>query len=179
MSAFDSHKFHGLECLKVLEGEFTDVSIVNLKTGEVIESSAETVFSIHHINAFEIDDGSEIIVDMATNEPTFLKEYSLLKNILNPPETSDGSITMSNEIIRYTINLKTKTVTPSRFPNNIPDPNRRYENNFDLPTINENYRGQEVFYVFIELILSFNIFYIADCSIRRFNIPNYFYSSTA
>ena len=117
------NKFHGLECLKVLEDEFTDVFIVNLKTGEVIELSAETVFSLHHINAYETDDGSEIVVDMATNEPTFLNEYSLLKNILNPPETSDGSITMSNEIIRYAINLSTKTVTPSRFPNTIPGPN--------------------------------------------------------
>ena len=135
--------FHGLECLKTLENEFTDIFIVNLKTEEVMKFATEPIFSIHHINAYETVE-SEIVVDLVTNDPMFLKEYSLMNNILNPPEFSNGSITMSNEIMRYSINLQTNSVTPSRFPNYILGPNRRYVNNFDLPTINENYRGREV-----------------------------------
>ena len=135
--------FHGLECLKTLENEFTDIFIVNLKTEEVMKFATEPMFSIHHINAYEIVE-SEIVVDLVTNDPMFLKEYSLMNNILDPPEFSNGSITMSNGIMRYSINLQANTVTPSRFPNYILGPNHRYVNNFDLPTINENFRGREV-----------------------------------
>ena len=138
------NNFHGMECLKILEDQLTDIFIINLKTKESYEIAAETLFSIHHINAYEINDGSEIVLDMCTNDPSFLKEYTLMTNILNPPQFSNGSINLSNEIIRYTINIENQKLTSSRFPNVMSGTNRRYVNNFDLPTINEDYRGRKV-----------------------------------
>ena len=40
---------------------------------------------------------------------------------------------------RYRINTKSGKVVPSQFPNSIKN---RFINNFDFPTINEDYRGK-------------------------------------
>ena len=82
---------------------------------------------------------------MSPVDPMFMKEYPLLKKMLNPPEFSDNSVVLNDEITRYHINLDTKTVTSSRFPNLLGNTtNSRYVNNFDLGVINEAYRGRKV-----------------------------------
>ena len=71
------HNFHSTECLTVLENELSDIFIVNLKTGKVIEMQGEILFSLHHINAYE--KGEEIIIDLTTaNEFTMRYSVSFL-----------------------------------------------------------------------------------------------------
>ena len=45
----------------------------------------------------------------------------------------------ANVHFRYRINTKSGKVVPSQFPNSIKN---RFINNFDFPTINEDYRGK-------------------------------------
>ena len=48
--------------------EPTEIFIVNLKTGEVQDFKDETVFSQHHINAFESSDGNQIYLDISPGD---------------------------------------------------------------------------------------------------------------
>ena len=142
------HAFHLLECTEVLDNELTDVFIVNLKTGDVKEISAEVLFSVHHINAYETNDGKEIILDLSPTDDNGMKEYPLLDRMLNPPEnsTSDETSTCGkDQVTRYTINLETKKVEASTFPNLLEGTSyARYINKFDMGVINEAYRGRKV-----------------------------------
>ena len=107
-------------CVKVLENELTDIYIVNLKTKEVTEIQAEALFSMHHINAYETSDGTEIIVDLQPTNDLALEEYPLVDKMKNPPEVSTSNDTSTcgiHEVTRYRINLQTKEVTGSTFPN--------------------------------------------------------------
>ena len=66
------HYFHVTDCLSVLNNEYSEVFIVNLKNGKVIEMQGDIQFSLHHINAYESRDGKEIIIDLASAD-----EFSL------------------------------------------------------------------------------------------------------
>ena len=139
---------HGTECIEVLKDEPTDIYIMNLKTNEIEKMSAHTLFSLHHINAYEINEGTELVLDMTPVDPLWLKEFPLLKNMINPPEYSHSTIVMNDELIRYNINLQTKEVTSSKFENLLKDTKHgRYINNFDLGVINEAYRGKQVIFI--------------------------------
>ena len=61
---------HATECLGILN-EFSDIFIVNLKTGEVIELQEDIIFALHHINAYE--NGETIIIDLAPADEYALK----------------------------------------------------------------------------------------------------------
>ena len=100
-------------------------------------------FFQHHINAYEINDGREIIVDMSPSDPWGLKTYVNLENMLNPPEFSNGTSPSEGlKLTRYHFHLDTGSVEQINFPNLL-DGNR-YIEQFDFPTINEEYRGKEV-----------------------------------
>ena len=58
--------------LQVSENEPTGIFIINLKTGEVSEMEGETLFSQHHINAYESGE-NEIILDMSPSDELSLK----------------------------------------------------------------------------------------------------------
>jgi carotenoid cleavage dioxygenase-like enzyme len=140
--------FHVLECLKYLEDEYTDVFFVNLKTGDVQEIQVDAYFFQHHINAYEINDGREVIVDLSPSDPWGLAEYVKMENMMNPPEFSNGSNADGvgeAEITRYHFHLDTGSVETISFPNLMEKDNAlsRYINKFDFPTINEAYRGKE------------------------------------
>ena len=57
---------------QVTENAPTQIFVVNLQTGQVSELEAETLFSQHHINAFETVDG-KIILDMSPSDELSLK----------------------------------------------------------------------------------------------------------
>ena len=100
-------------------------------------------FFLHHINAYEIEDGQEIILDLSPSDPYALRDYLSLENMLNPPEFSNGTTPMAGaEVTRYHIYLDTGSVEATTFPNLLNG--SRYINAFDFPTINEAYRGKEV-----------------------------------
>ena len=141
--------FHIMNCLDGQEDEPTDIYVVNLKTGSVDQIVAKTLFSFHHINAYETNEGNGIVLDMSPGDPYGMRDYPLLDNMLNPPQYSDllnGSTTGNNEVTRYHINLQTKTVDSTTFPNLMEGQNSRYVNRFDFPAINEAYRGREVIF---------------------------------
>jgi carotenoid cleavage dioxygenase-like enzyme len=136
-----------LECLEVLKNTQTDVYIINLKSGDVKEMSSDIVFSMHHINAYETNDGEDIVLDLAPTDEMALKDYPLLKNMLNPPENStswDTSTCGKHELTRYTMNIETGQISYSTFPNLLRGTsNARFVNKFDMGVINEAYRGRE------------------------------------
>ena len=140
-------RFHILECVELLKDELTDIYVVNLKTGEVKEISAKTLFAFHHINAYETNEEQKIVLDMSPSDPNGLHDYPAFENMLNPPEHSigiNGSTCGDDELTRYYINLVSNTVEAFTFPNLHSGEDSRYVNKFDFPTINEAYRGKKV-----------------------------------
>ena len=140
--------FHVFE---ILDGsnrtDTTDIFVVNLKTGDVKGPFyAPYVYSAHHINAYE-DNDQEIILDLAPTPFENFREYLRLDNMMNPPETLDDATSTTDdlEITRYTINTETGAVKTSAFDNIIKS---RFINNFDFPTINEDYRGKRYCYTY-------------------------------
>merc|ERR1712051_380127 len=68
------NRFHVLECMDYLKAEPTDIFVVNLKTGKVQEMQVDDAhFFQHHINAFEVNEGKEIIVDLSPSDPWGLR----------------------------------------------------------------------------------------------------------
>jgi len=129
--------FHIFELLEWMEGEQTDVYVMDLRTGEVQEFETEPTYSAHHANAYE--DGEELVVDLCPTPYINMRDYLSLENQLNPPELSRGvATTAGQEFTRYRIAPATATVTSHSFPNTI---DSRFINSFDFPTINEGYRG--------------------------------------
>ena len=142
------NSFHLMECIKVLENEQTDVYVVNLKTGEVKETTDDVLFSMHHINAYESEDGKEILLDLSPTNEVGIRDYPKLSNMMNPPDVSNYDNTSTcgeEEITRYSINLEDMAISSTRFPNLLNGTsNGRYVNKFDMGVINEAYRGKEV-----------------------------------
>ena len=44
-----------------------------MKTGEVKEMHSKTLFSQHHVNAYETEDGKEILLDLSPSDPFGLR----------------------------------------------------------------------------------------------------------
>jgi len=130
--------FHVFELLTWIEDEPTDVFVVNLKTGNVTQFETQPFYSAHHANAYENGE-NELILDISPTPYVNLRDYLALKNQLNPPEESTGVFTTDDEeFTRYTIDLANEKIKFENFPNTIKN---SFINNFDFPTINEDYRG--------------------------------------
>jgi len=131
--------FHVFELLTWLDNEDTEVFVVNLKTGKVTEMMTNPTYSAHHANAYENGE-NELIVDINPTPYSNLRDYLSLENMLNPPKVSKGLSTNgeAEQFTRYTINMETETISTSTFPNTIKN---KFINDFDFPTINEDYRG--------------------------------------
>ena len=97
------------------------------------------MFSLHHVNAYEYVKDT-LVLDMAPAPYENIKEYCLLKNMLNPPEKgSEGADKCSTgELTRINVNFRTGLVNSTLFSNPL---NNKFVNRFDFPTINEEYRG--------------------------------------
>ena len=117
--------------------------VVNLKNGDVQGPfSTSYAYSAHHINAYEKSE-EEIVLDWCPTPFENMREYLKLENMLNPPAVFDAeSVTTTGgvEVTRYTINTEQGSVKSEEFPNTI---NSKFINNFDFPTINEEYRGRK------------------------------------
>ena len=118
-----------------------------MKTGSVQEMQTEGLFALHHVNAYETDDGSEILLDLSPAFLDFFGDFLDMEFLLNPPEFSNGttgSTCAGKKVTRYHINLNSGSISSSTFPNQMDSPNARYLDCFDFPSINEAYRGKEV-----------------------------------
>ena len=115
----------------------------NISTLKIPSLSCLSKSLIKDFNAYEIEDGQEIILDLSPSDPYALRDYLSLENMLNPPDFSNGTTPMAGaEVTRYHIYLDTGSVEATTFPNLLNG--SRYINAFDFPTINEAYRGKEV-----------------------------------
>ena len=142
----------------------TSIQISNDLTG-TFSLQVDAYFFQHHINAYEINDGREVIVDLSPSDPWGLAEYVKMENMLNPPEFSNGSNADGvgeAEITRYHFHLDTGSVETIAFPNLMEKENAlsRYINKFDFPTINEAYRGKEVITSFSPNLLKESLLHI-------------------
>jgi len=123
----------------------TDIYVVNLKSGQVKGPfQTEYAYSAHHANAYEAND-SKLMVDLVPTPFQNLRDYLLLKNMLNPPKEYTTSTTGDLELTRYVINLNSETVSHTNFPNII---NSEFVNTFDFPMINEAYRGKSYCFLY-------------------------------
>ena len=50
-----------------------------MKTGEVKEMHSQTLFSQHHVNAYETEDGKEILLDLSPSDPFGLRYLKSLQ----------------------------------------------------------------------------------------------------
>jgi len=135
-----SSNFHVFELLEWLEGEQTDVFVVNIKTGHVTTLATEPFYSAHHVNAYQ-DTKDELVVDICPTPFSNMRDYLKLENMMNPPEKSEWVSTNKDlEFTRFKINMATEKITQSLFPNHLKS---KWINQFDFPVINERYRGEK------------------------------------
>ena len=120
----------------------TFIYTVSLKSGQVQIFKTETIFTMHHVNAYEIDD-DHIALDVATfDDATAFSKVSLdvLRN-----RTRRNALNPSALIKRYVLNMKDNTVDIVTFPDGSKLP---YASKINWPTINENYRSRKYCFVY-------------------------------
>jgi len=131
--------FHVFELLDWLEGQPTDIYVMDLKTGNTTQLQTGPIYSVHHVNAYQTSE-KEIILDLCPTPFHNLRDYLKLETMMNPPTVSEWvSTNKDSEFTRFKINLDSGLVTSSTFDNTI---GSRFINQFDFPVINERYRGK-------------------------------------
>ncbi|XP_060066195.1 beta,beta-carotene 15,15'-dioxygenase-like [Ylistrum balloti] len=120
----------------------TSIYVVEIKTGRVHTLQTETVFVIHHINAFETPDG-KIVMDLPTQVNPFAFDYFDFSYLFN--KTARMDILSTPVLKRYTIDLRTKTVSKTVFENG---PKAPCAGALEMPVINENYRHIKYCYIY-------------------------------
>ncbi|XP_060066167.1 beta,beta-carotene 15,15'-dioxygenase-like [Ylistrum balloti] len=124
----------------------TTIYVVEIKTGRVHTLQTETVFVIHHINAFETPDG-KIVMDLPTQINPFAFDYFDFSYLFN--KTARMDILSTPVLKRYTIDLRTKTVSKTVFENG---PKAPCAGALEMPVINENYRHIKYCYIYGQVI---------------------------
>ena len=124
------------------DGKPTYIHVVSLKTGEVQTFKTETIFTMHHVNAYEMDD-EHIAMDVASfkNAAAFTSiSLDVLRNYTRRNELKPQAL-----IKRFILNMKDDTVDVVTFPNG---PKVPYASRINWPTINENYRSKPYCFVY-------------------------------
>jgi carotenoid cleavage dioxygenase-like enzyme len=116
--------------------------IVNLSTGKVMSIETETVFSMHHVNAYELDDDT-IVMDVAAFPDASVMPFFEFKILMN--KTRRDAFPYKPFLRRYRIDLKGGKMIPFSVPVN---PSLPHVNTLDLPTLNEHYRSKHYCYVY-------------------------------
>ncbi|XP_069107787.1 beta,beta-carotene 15,15'-dioxygenase-like [Argopecten irradians] len=115
--------------------EKAKVFVVNIPTGKMETFETETVFALHHANAYEVN--NILTVDIPVQpDPYFFKKFDF-QSILNATERMNMSLV--SKLRRYTIDMNTKNITHYDFPDAL---------NMEIPTFNENYRSKPYCYVY-------------------------------
>lgn len=122
--------------------EPTIAYIVNLSTGKVTTIETETVFSMHHVNAYEADEDT-LLMDVAAYPDAAIMPFFEFKILMN--KTRRDTFPYKPSLRRYKIDLKGKKITPVSVAVN---PRVPQANTLDLPTINEQYRSKPYCYVY-------------------------------
>jgi carotenoid cleavage dioxygenase-like enzyme len=123
-----------LPSMKWEPNSYSKILVINLKTNE-LEKTFETApfFSFHHVNAYEEDDGNIIVDLIAYNDSSCINNF-YMNNLLNNSAFPTGYLSrfyldmFSNKYYRYNV-LGTNV-------------------NFEMPSINKEYRGQNYNYLY-------------------------------
>ncbi|KAK3102318.1 hypothetical protein FSP39_010436 [Pinctada imbricata] len=120
------------------------IYVMEIKTGKVFTLETETLFSMHHINAFETNDSQPIInVDVAAYPDDSLVDNFEVSIILN--KAKRDSIQWQPKLVRFAINLLNLDVKVMRFPFG---PNNAIASHLEIPAINEAYRSRPYCYAY-------------------------------
>ncbi|XP_033755173.1 beta,beta-carotene 15,15'-dioxygenase-like [Pecten maximus] len=124
----------------------TTIYVVEIKTGRVHTLQTETVFTVHHINAFELSDG-RIVMDLPTQKSPIGFRYFDMSYLFN--KTARMDLVSKPILKRYTIDLHTKTVSKTVLKSG---PNAPCAGELEMPVINENYRHLNYCYIYGQVI---------------------------
>ena len=124
--------------------------VVDLRNGQVTKLTTETVFAMHHVNAFEIN-STTIAMDVVTYPDISMFSNLEMAKLKNKTIRDKGNTPAT--LKRYFVNLGTKQVTVTKFLNNssapiTPNMNTSIANKLDMPAINEKYRHKKYCYVY-------------------------------
>lgn len=122
--------------------EQTTVYVVDIKTGQEHTIQTETVFSMHYLNAYEIDNNT-IFMDVASYPDGSVVAFFEMDNIMN--KTKRDSAPYKPSLKRYKIDILGKKIKPMSFGVN---PRVPHVNMMDMPTINERYRSKPYCYAY-------------------------------
>ena len=125
-----------------LPDEPTTVYVIEISTGKVTTLKTDTMFCMHHVNAFEADDGL-IVVDVSSYpSPEFVSDLQI-EILMN--RTRRNAFDPHALLKRYVIDMSAGEITLQHFEPSIHVP---YSVNLDMPAINENYRYKDYCYVY-------------------------------
>lgn len=122
--------------------EPTIAYIVDLKTGSVTTIETENVFTMHHVNAYEMDDNN-LLLDVVSYPDASLVSFFEMNNLMN--KTKRDRVAFKPSLTRYRIDLKAQKMTPITFDTN---PSIPFANMLEVPTINEQYRSKHYCYIY-------------------------------
>ncbi|XP_061180479.1 beta,beta-carotene 15,15'-dioxygenase-like [Saccostrea echinata] len=116
--------------------------IVNIKTGKVTTIATENVYTLHHVNAYELDEDT-IFMDIASYSDAAVVALLEMDTIMN--ETRRNAYPYKPYLKRFRIDLKAEKMTPLSFDVN---PKVPHVNMLEAPTINELYRSKHYCYIY-------------------------------
>jgi carotenoid cleavage dioxygenase-like enzyme len=138
-------------CLDWHEQQNSTLYVVRLRDGHVRQMTMANVFTMHHVNAFNlVDDDDEdvddsnlkIIMDLSTyKNPDFVGHLQL--SILRDP-VKRSEFPAQAELQRYMVDLGTGTVERVH----LTPPRPALLNFLDMPTLNEGHRSKPYCYVY-------------------------------
>lgn len=143
----------------------TTIYVVDINTGAVHTLQTENVFVTHHINAFELQDG-RIVVDLPTQKNPFAFNYYDFSYLSN--QTDRMKILSLPILKRYTIDLRTKTVTKSVFKCG---PKAPCACALEMPVFNENYRHLNYCYIY-GMVVNYNGKGFSQIALVKKNVCN-------
>lgn len=122
----------------------TKIYVVDIKKGSVRTIPVPNVFTMHHINAYELGKSNQIVVDISSYpDPSFVKNLEV--KIMRDPIKRNNFNTEA-KIKRYLIDLRKNTAQMQTFDHENTDVPCAHK--LDMPTINENYRYKKYCYVY-------------------------------
>jgi len=168
---------HAFAALKWLEGEMTDVIVVDIKSGEIkLKSKTRAFFSAHHVNAYQ--DGTNLVVDLCEGNRDGLATYMDIESMRKASNSSSPNGT--SRLRRFTIDLASGQVADVEVKTTAEMP--KFIVSLDFPTINEQYRGKAYCFVYGVVALHYDETHLVKKSMCKstddlvYSAPNTYFS---
>ncbi|GFN92086.1 beta,beta-carotene 15,15'-monooxygenase [Plakobranchus ocellatus] len=135
-------KVEPFSCLDWHPEEPTTLYVVDLKSGDLTTITMETVFTMHHVNAYDVSD-TQIVMDISTYpNPDFVSHLQL--HVLMDP-VARNSFDAHAKLKRITIDLTKREAHLAAVD---PRPVPGIVSLLDMPAINEAYRSRHYCFVY-------------------------------